>query len=356
MQKLIYFDGQHSKGRPAHVERVADQLIVVIDEARRSYEWAHVQWPEPTGQQVRVIELPEGASLQCLDVQAFDQWLAQYGHKPHWIALWPTRLRWVMVSLASMATVVFVMAVWGIPWLAMQSVPFVPTWVDEKVGDAAMATLDGKLLKPSTLSEYQQEEIRAQFAQLISLQKGKVMPVYRLYFRGEGMGANAFALPGGHIVLTDELVELVDNNERVLAGVLAHELGHVHFRHGMQSVVKVSALGVLTGVLLGDFSNLLAGVPLALGSASYSRDAETQADAFSAQMLRNGHISPKVMITLFEKFKQRDSAKSQKTQSELEKGTDALQKSIPIAFASHPADADRVAYFLAQAAQCKDCQ
>lgn len=356
MLNVIYFDGRQAVGRAAQVERVADQLIVVMGETRLSYDWVKVQWPEPTGQHVRLIDLPDGASLQCLDALAFDQWSAENGHRVHWVAHWPTRLRWVMVSLASMVTLVTVMVLWGIPWLAVQSVPFIPVWVDAKVGDAALATVDAQWLKPSTLPPSRQAALRERFAQLVSSQTGQTMPAYTLYFRGKGMGANAFALPGGNMVLTDDLVELVDGDERVLVGVLAHELGHVHYRHGMQSVVHVSALGVLAGMFLSDFSTLMAGVPVALGRASYSRQAERQADAYSAQMLRNASISPAVMNVLFEKFEQRQITQSKQSQTNLEKGADALVKSIPIAFASHPADAERVAYFRAQAAQCKTCR
>ena len=356
MLNVVYFDGRQAAGRPAQLERVADQLIVVMGNVRLPYELSQVQWPEPTGKHVRLMDLPDGASLQCMDASAFDQWSAQNGYRTHWVAHWPTRLRWVLVSMISMVALVTVMVLWGIPWLAVKSVPFIPAWVDAKVGEAALATLDEQWLKPSTLPEADQVALRERFNQLIGSQKGQSLPGYALYFRGKGMGANAFALPGGNMVLTDELVQLVGGDERVLVGVLAHELGHVHYRHGMQSVVHVSALGVLAGVFLGDFSTLMAGVPVALGRAGYSRQAERQADAYSAQMLRNASISPAVMNVLFEKLAQRHTAKSENPQTELEKGADALVKSIPIAFASHPADAERMAYFRAQAAQCSTCR
>ena len=368
MLNAIYFDGRQAGGNAARLERLADQLVVLIDDQRRSYEWAQVQWPEPNGDQVRIADLPDGGSVQCLDTAAFDRWLSLNGQQTHWIAKGASQLRWVVFSIFAMGFLVLGMVFWGIPWLAVQSVPFIPPWVDSKMGDLALTALDDHWLKPSALPATQQTALREHFSQLVARQKDPSMPAYSLHFRGTGMGANAFALPGGKMVVTDELVQLVQGDQRVLSGVLAHELGHLHYRHGMQSMVQVSALSVLAGALLGDFSTLLAGVPVALGQAGYSRQAERQADAYSAHMLRVAGISPKVMTVLFEKLSQTSTpaiespatptsaSSAANAPGEMEKKADALSKRIPMAFASHPADSERVAYFEEQAAQCKSCQ
>jgi Zn-dependent protease with chaperone function len=356
MLKAFYFDGQQAVGRAAQLDRLADELVVVMAEQRLKVAWSQVQWPEPNGGQVRLVDLPDGASLQCLDTSAFDQWLAQNGHKTHWVALGSTRLRWVLFSLVALVVLVAGLVLWGIPWMAVRSVPLIPTWVDSKMGDVALTALDEQWIKPSTLPVAQQEALRARFSQLVAAQKEPVMPNYTLHFRGAGMGANAFALPGGNMVVTDELVKAVNADERVLAGVLAHELGHLYYRHGMQSIVQVSALGLLAGTFLGDFSTLLAGVPVALGQAGYSREAERQADAFSAKMLRSAGITPKVMTVLFEKLGQLRAEEGKSNPKEAGKQSDGWVRPIPMAFSSHPADAERIAYFMEQAAQCKSCR
>lgn len=353
MLNVLYFDGHQSVGRPAHLERLADELVVTLGDQRLKVAWAQVQWPEPNGGQVRLVDLPDGASVQCLETAAFDQWLAQNGHQTHWVALGSTRLRWVLFSLVALVVLVAGLVLWGIPWMAVRSVPLIPAWVDSKMGDAALTALDEQWIKPTKLPMAQQAALRQRFSQLVAAQKEPVMPAYTLHFRGEGMGANAFALPGGNMVVTDELVKAVDGDERVVAGVLAHELGHLYHRHGMQSIVQVSALGMLAGTFLGDFSTLLAGVPVALGQAGYSREAERQADAFSAKMLRTADITPKVMTVLFEKLGKLSEQNDKSTPKGAGKKSDGLARSIPMAFSSHPADAERIAYFLEQAEQCK---
>jgi predicted Zn-dependent protease len=136
-------------------------------------------------------------------------------------------------------------------------------------------------------------------------------------------------------VLTDELVALVDGDEAVILGVLGHELGHVRHRHGLRMLVQATALGVVTSVVVGDFSSLLAGVPLVLGQAGYARDAEREADADSVQLMKAAGISPDAMVRFFEKIA-----------DERRKRSDGADPGwLGIAIASHPADEDRIRYF-----------
>src|SRR4030095_10063794 len=114
------------------------------------------------------------------------------------------------------------------------------------------------------------------------------------------IGPNAFALPGGTIILTDDLVKRVGADEAVLIGVLGHELGHLRHRHGMRMLIEVGALGAIASVLVGDFSTLLASMPVWLGQAAYSRDAEREADAEAVRVLRASGASPAVMVGFFE--------------------------------------------------------
>jgi predicted Zn-dependent protease len=137
--------------------------------------------------------------------------------------------------------------------------------------------------------------------------------------------------------MTDELVQLVNGDAQVITAVLAHELGHVQQRHGLRMLVQVTVLGTLASAVLGDFSTLLASVPVLMGHASYSRDAEREADAAAVQLLKRAGISPLVMVTLFDKLN--------------EKRGDKEGSWLGIAFASHPADAERIQFFKNAAAQ-----
>jgi predicted Zn-dependent protease len=121
---------------------------------------------------------------------------------------------------------------------------------------------------------------------------------------------NAFALPGGFIYLNRGAIEAADN-EAQIAGVMAHEIGHVVMRHGTNQVSKAylaqAPLAVLGGALgnnsIGSVLGQL-GVSLGLNSLflKYSRDAETQADVLGTQILHDSGYDPKAMVEFFEKI------------------------------------------------------
>ena len=166
------------------------------------------------------------------------------------------------------------------------------------------------------------------------------MPAHRLVFRSSRIGPNAFALPGGTLVLTDALVELVQGDEAVIIGVLGHELGHVLHRHGLRLLVQAGVIAALSSVVLGDFSTLLAGAPVLLGQASYSRDAEREADAHAVTVLKAAGLSPAVMIGFFERVAARNVPAKQAPAGDKEPAS-----GLGIAIASHPADEERIRFF-----------
>jgi predicted Zn-dependent protease len=116
---------------------------------------------------------------------------------------------------------------------------------------------------------------------------------------------NAFALPGGQMVVYTGLIEKVESPEQ-LAGVIAHEMSHATLRHGLQQISQ--SIGVIAAIqlMVGDVGGLLAiGTQVAQQSVltSYSRTAETEADLEGARMLHAANIDPKGMVDFFAKLK-----------------------------------------------------
>jgi hypothetical protein len=105
------------------------------------------------------------------------------------------------------------------------------------------------------------------------------------------MGANAFALPGGTVVVTDQLLEL-SPDDAALAGVLAHEIGHVEHRHLMRQLISGTVVGVVATLLAGDTSSVMVALPAVLADLSYSRADASRYRGSSRGNTRRAAIRP----------------------------------------------------------------
>src|SRR5712691_8676656 len=153
---------------------------------------------------------------------------------------------------------------------------------------------------------------------------------------------NAFALPGGFFYVNKGLI-LAADNEAELAGVMAHEIGHVAARHAMENQRKMQILdyGILAGILLGGgvIGNVLyngGGFFEGMAYLHFTRGAEEEADRLGVQYMWAAGYDPNAMATMFEKLEAKNKKKP---------------GLISRAFASHPAPPERRAAALALAAR-----
>jgi len=356
-----YFDGASARARPVTLQIEEGELVVNGEGIHRRVALRKVQWPERTRHGTRVAHFTEGGSVQCADAAAWDDWSRASGRRDSLVVTMQQSWRWVIASAVALIVLFGVIQQWGLPVAARAVVAVTPLSVDSSLGDTSLAVIDEHLMRPSKLPAAEQARLRDAFAKAVSTMPPGSVPAWQLVFRRSRIGPNAFALPGGTMVMTDELVELVGRDDKVITAVLAHELGHVRHRHGIRMLIQATALSGLAAMVVGDFSTVLAGVPVLLGQASYSRDAEREADQEAVRILKSAGISPAVMVTMFEKIaaQRNEAAKSGKAGKsgepvEASSPGDKLpdqESGLGIAFASHPADAERIRYFLDAAAE-----
>ena len=119
---------------------------------------------------------------------------------------------------------------------------------------------------------------------------------------------NAFALPGGYVVVFTGLMKKAESGEEV-AGVLSHELNHVLQRHGLERIVKSLGLMTVVAIVLGNQQGLV-GMMKQLGvelfTLKFGREQETEADLTGLQLLQRAKIDPSGMIRFFERLSEKD--------------------------------------------------
>ncbi len=335
-----YFDGTHAGEQPVELQWTGKDLLLRGPGFERRVPAGELQWPEPSRHGMRVLHLARGGAIQCADGAAWDAWARASGHRPGLAVRMQGSWRWVLASVAALVLLAVALQRWGLPALAGLVVAATPVSVDVVIGETALDSLDRLMLRPSELPPERQAALRAAFRRVAAAQPAGTVPHWQLEFRGSRIGPNAFALPGGTIIMTDELVAMFRDDEPVLLGVLAHELGHVQHRHGLRMLAQATVLSGVAAVVFGDFSTLFAAAPAALGNASYSRAAEREADQASARMLKAAGLSPLVMVRFFEQMHRRRGATEASNDDSAWSG---------ISIASHPADAERIRLFRAAA-------
>ncbi len=211
------------------------------------------------------------------------------------------RLRRKVVALSIAAGVSIVAtAAFGLPALASRLIPFIPLSVEHKLGDAVDREIRTSLDTQHLGSAFTCGNGPGEAAGRAALDKlvGELETVAALPFalhvevvrRAE---PNAMALPGGRIYVNDGLIAQAQSPDE-LAGVLAHEIGHVARRDGTRTVLQTAGLSFLFGMMLGDFVGGGAVVIAArtVLKSSYSRRVETAADAYSVDLMQKAGGDP----------------------------------------------------------------
>ena len=301
------FDGRSAQGRPVvlHVGRSGVRVIAADDDRPLLWQGAlhDVRWSEAFLHAPRQAVLPDGSTLEINDRGQLDAALAAGGLGPSRVVQLQRRWPAALASLLAVVALSVASYVYGLPaaakWIAFN----ITDGFEQRFGQMVLDQMDsGDFLSPSTLSPERQAQLAARFAPMAARAAPDVR--YQLVFRNaDGPAAvNAFALPGGIIVLLDGLAggdgRLTLTDEQLMA-VLGHELGHVKHRHVMRRLVQTAGTAVGAAVLWGDFAGLAANATVLLGALQYTRDFEREADDFAVAFLRANGLTPSPLLDLF---------------------------------------------------------
>jgi len=289
-----YFDGRSARGHAVNLRfDAAGQVEITGIEPRLRFALRELSISSRVGNTPRSIALPNGAKCETDDNDAVDAALAAQGQQRY------ARLRHRLETAWPYILALFVFttaAVWGlvnygVPELARRAAFAMPVEADRALARSTLEVLDHRVFAPSALEAARRDALKTHFRSLVA----DLDPRYEFHLElrsSKVIGANAFALPDGTIVVTDALVRLAENDAELLA-VLAHEIGHVVHRHALRSVMQNSAVALLMAFALGDVvsvTSLAAALPTMLVGAKFSRDFEREADRFALEFMRARHI------------------------------------------------------------------
>ncbi len=299
-----YCDGDVLRSHAVELHLLPDGSFQVLGEQLdRHVPRASARISDRLGSLPRFIRIGGGGVVELPDGPEFNTWIESTGPRPasalalHWLES--------RALAAVIATVLVVaaagMGFWqGLPWLAHRGAHAVSPEIEQQAGRAAFAIF-AQSFGRTQLSFNDQMHVRRALEKLTAADPPHVAPT--LHFLQMGT-PNAFALPGGILIVTDELYHLAANDDEI-AAVLAHELGHVEKRHGLQSVLRNSTALILVSTLTGDLSTLSsfsATLPFLLLQFGYAREFEREADAFAAQLLAKAGIDPVHLARILERL------------------------------------------------------
>jgi Zn-dependent protease with chaperone function len=299
----VYFDGRRPLASAATLVLGGAEVALVGESASGRYPLSALQVSPRTASADRFISFPDGGQLQCADHPLLDG-LPQASPSEGIVAWFEQRIAVALGCITAVAALLLGGYFYGLPAAAKIICAHIPIETEETLGRDALQWLDRRgWFKPSRLPAETTRPIEEGFHRLKAGLPYE--PRYRLEFRDAAIiGENAFALPGGTIVITDQMVRAAKSAEETIS-ILAHEIGHVELRHAMRHVLQDSAIAVLVAAVTSDAASLgvaVSGLPVLLAQAKYSRDFETEADEFAFELLKRRGYSPEAFATIMERL------------------------------------------------------
>ena len=337
----IYYDGRSAARTAVRVRVFGDRLQVAGEHVDMQVPIAAVSADAPIASGPRSLRLPDGAQLRTADPAA-NALFARSGQLETIVYGLERRWPFALAALLLIAISAWWAIVRGLPLAAEAIAREIPARADAAIGEHALAAIDGRMCGPSRLSAPMQERLQRDFAKLVADLDD--VHRYRLHLRNcPGIGPNAFALPGGPIVLTDALAEFGGDFSELTA-VLAHEVGHVRLRHGLRTLLQGAGLAALVSTLAGDaaaITSIAVTVPTVILQSGYSREFEDEADTFALARMKQIGISPRAFAEILQRIEQARGSKGSRASRDY--------------FSTHPLTAARVQRALAAETDLDRC-
>lgn len=345
MIAATFYDGRSAR---AHAVELAalDGLISLQGSVEKTYSARTTRIAEPFEQAPTVLYFEDGARCEVAGSETGQLLREALGYRASRVVRMTAHTWAASIALVLLVALILATMIWGVPAASKRIAAALPPSVDQSLGETAFKALEKSgALQESRLSDEWLAEVNAALPRVAP-------PGMRLRLQVRNswdLGANAIALPDGTIVMTDQMVRLIvgkngdfgETEKAQLAGILAHEIGHVRMRHGARILASSSLSAALAAALFGDFSSV-ATLPAVVMRLSYSREAEAEADGFAIALMRKNGIPMLPLAQLHERMGQGFS-------DEGEEKSDSWLRDAGRFMTSHPGSRERAARLRAAA-------
>lgn len=275
------------------------------DKERRYFSLPQVSVSASLGSIPLALTFPDGGRFVPADDTLFRQWFYQR-RSPGLVHRLERYKRGVLLTLllSILTTLAYIYLV--LPWASNEIALRIPTKVEQTLGEHSLEFLQKGGFKPSELPLEKQQALQKLFLQVMPEQMQQERTSLSLKLMASEGEANAFMLPDGTLVISDDLVKLAKSDDG-LAAVMLHEMAHHAYRHPMRMVVRSSLVALTFMWMTGDVSGI--GDTL-LQSASFvhemqfSRTMEHEADDWAIAEMQSQRRSLAAMADIYRALQQ----------------------------------------------------
>ena len=313
VQARLFADGLPATGALAQLQVDGDRLAVTCGETQYTAASTALRLREIGTGAASGIELawdtPTGVvAVHVFDAEALRALTGALASTPQFQALQRQRNRnragrsigWLVVGgFVALPLLLVLLFLWQADLLALSAASRISVQQESELGQQMFEGLRSQLTLRDSGPAH--EAIVTIGARLTRDSKYR----YRFHVAQDDT-VNAFAIPGGVVVVHSGLIAATRNAEE-LAGVLAHEVQHIELRHSLTGMIKQLGLSGLWMLVGGDASGILGSAAFELSKLKFSRDAETQADAAGFDALVKAGVDPQGMAEFFDVMRRQEA-------------------------------------------------
>jgi hypothetical protein len=331
--KAFYYDGTTSRKKEVNIYFEPPGYIRITGlESESGYSLSEIRISQRVSRIPRTIYLPDGAKCETDDNNAVDEFLRQSGQNTWDLLLnhLESNLKYVIAALIVAITGLWGFIEIGIPAAAKRAAFSLPSSVNTTLGGESLEIMDRLFMSQSHLGSERQKEVDTVFENLTE-ELSSDFNLQLVFRKSDQFGANAFALPSGTVIVTDDLVNISEHRNELLA-IFVHEIGHIVNRHTLRLVLQNSIITLLIASVTGDITSIsavAAALPVVLVESKYSRKFESEADIYALEYLRSHDIPGRYFADILTRMEQESDSGG----------------NVPNYLSSHPDTSERLKLF-----------